>query len=393
MPTTSPLRPTANINSVWTTFAATSIDDAVTQPSAGSGDTCSINDAVGPLAQQWRLDAPTGTGVITSTQLWVRYRSDANNDGAITAVRVRLNGTWHSGTLTGSSSSGSYVWNSCTLTAAGGSYGTNVGSAPAVELTYVGAAPDSFVDVDVVYLVNTYSSYPAISGAPVIESTAVTDFSANQTTHTINLPSGITAGDYLAVWFCRDGTTGTVTTPSGWSATIGPLTQTDMSHLFTKFASGSEGSTLSITTSVSESSSAIAIRASGVTAAVAASFTTASNLSYANPPLVTATATAGCVLMAFGSATGSNFAAEVPNGTPAFTFAIGNTADPGNTVCAFSLWATCSLTSGDVPIVNPYRWSTATSYRGASLLLQGSAPSGGGGSGVRLVNVRGGADQ
>jgi hypothetical protein len=97
--------------------------------------------------------------------------------------------------------------------------------------------------------------------------------------------------------------------------------------------------------------------------------------------------------MAFGSAAGANSAAEVPNGTIAFSFANGNTADGGNTVCAFSLWATCSLTSGDVPVVNPYRWATATPYRGASLLLQGSAPSGGGGSGVRSVNVRGGADQ
>jgi hypothetical protein len=47
-----------------------------------------------------------------------------------------------------------------------GSYGEIAGSAPAFELTYGGASPDSFVDVDVVYLDITYSAAASTSINP-----------------------------------------------------------------------------------------------------------------------------------------------------------------------------------------------------------------------------------
>lgn len=99
---------------------------------------------------------------------------------------------------------------------------------------------------------------------PVVAASAATNASADQTTHVINLPSGIAAGDLLAVWFTKDATGGTVSTPSGWTLS-GSASATDTAHLFTRTASGSEGATVTITTSLSESSSAVALRITGWT--------------------------------------------------------------------------------------------------------------------------------
>ena len=97
----------------------------------------------------------------------------------------------------------------------------------------------------------------------VVAATATTDYSADQTSHAINLPSGITAGDLLLLWFTMDGTTGnTITTPTGWTLeeATNVASPGDLGYLFSRTADGSEGSTVTVTTSASQSSSAIALR-------------------------------------------------------------------------------------------------------------------------------------
>lgn len=152
------VRPTSAINSAWSTSTVTLIDDVVSEPSAGSGDNAYQSGDGGPTAQQWALGAPSNSGTITSAKLWVRLKFDSNSDGSVSGVRIRLNGTWYSGTLVNQPSGGAYGWASCTIT---GSYGALSGSAPAFELSYSGATPDGEIYVDVAYLDITYTAGPA----------------------------------------------------------------------------------------------------------------------------------------------------------------------------------------------------------------------------------------
>lgn len=390
MPTTSPLRPNSTLNSGWGgSNPFTLIDDATTQPTAGGTSDYAFYSGDTSGAQQYGCASPTATGLITSAKLWVYLKFDSNSDGDINAVRIRLNGVWRSGTLTGKPSSGAWGWASCTVT---GEYGELSSSAPAFELTYTGATIDGEVYVDVAYLEITYDAMPTLSGAPVIEGVAVTYFSANQTTHTVNLPAGIASGDLLLLWFNKDGTTGTITTPSGWSIAVSTITATDQSILFSKTASGSEGTTVSVTTSVSESNTCIAYRISGWTEVVYNSSTVITTMPF-YPPATVATETAGSIVLHLMSGNGAVVEpAEIPNGPLAWTLSQGNTADSGNTVMAYALAATVNATEGLELLSFPWRYSTNTSGRLVSAAVHGTAPSGGSSS-SRMVNVRGGADQ
>ena len=95
---------------------------------------------------------------------------------------------------------------------------------------------------------------------PTIQTTNSTDTAAN-TTHVMNMPSGIVAGDLLLVFFATDGDN-TITNWGGFSELD---QQWDTRDIFGavgyKIAAGSD--TLTITTSVSEPSSAIIYRIDG----------------------------------------------------------------------------------------------------------------------------------
>lgn len=204
---------------------------------------------------------------------------------------------------------------------------------------------------------------------PVVEATASTNYSADQTSHVINLPSGITAGDLLLVWFCWDGNAASVTTPSGWTAGTSTLTQTDRSILFYKTASGSEGSTVTITTSASESSSAVAFRISAWTSITISESTNASS-SLFNPPNVTAPSSSYCYVFGFVGLNGNRSISTDANGTSS----ISGTADGSvNTTYARAIYARHgSLISTNVPVMTGVLDSAAT-YRAASVLVAGAA--------------------
>lgn len=185
------VRPNATLNSGWGgSNPFTLIDDATTQPTAGGTSDYAYCSGDSSGAQQYGCASPTATGSITSAKLWVYLKFDSNADGDISAVGIRLNGVWRSGTLTGKPSSGAWGWASCTMT---GEYGGLSSSAPAFELTYSGATSDGEVYVDVAYLDLTYvatitKTIKASGGDYASPSAAATAVQAG----TI---SGATAGD------------------------------------------------------------------------------------------------------------------------------------------------------------------------------------------------------
>lgn len=95
---------------------------------------------------------------------------------------------------------------------------------------------------------------------PVIQATNVTDNPAG-TSHTINMPSGIQVGDLLLVFFGSDGDN-TITDSQTFTVLAQESNDTaSFGAVLYKIAAG--GDSLTITTSVSEPSSAIAYRIDG----------------------------------------------------------------------------------------------------------------------------------
>lgn len=211
---------------------------------------------------------------------------------------------------------------------------------------------------------------------PLVQSTAVTNFSADQTSHVVNLPAGIQAGDRLLIWFCADSTGGTVTTPTGWTLLQGPINQTDRSLLYSRTADGTEGTTVTIATSVAESSSSVALRVSGVVSVVSSSGS-ASSGSYANGPTVTPTASVDCVLLQLVSAIGSATVATVPNGAVATASAAGDSANANGTVMAAAAWANACSQNAVNSVVMPLALSSSVAHRMATVLLQGTGAAAG----------------
>lgn len=104
---------------------------------------------------------------------------------------------------------------------------------------------------------------------PVVEARATSD-GATGTSHTINLPSGITTGDLLIVVFGLDFTSATVTWPLGWTQIAegtGDGANRGRGFVGYRVADGTEGytgtgDTISITTSASDESAAVSLRIS-----------------------------------------------------------------------------------------------------------------------------------
>lgn len=218
---------------------------------------------------------------------------------------------------------------------------------------------------------------------PVVQATAVTHYSANQTSHLINLPAGIAAGDLLLLWFCVDSEE-TVTTPAGWTIAAGPLDNVDTSVLYKKIASGSEGSTVTIVTDSSESSSAVAYRISGVTAEVYSGSVPTDSI--ANGPTPTASASADSLVVTFGSTLGGGTITDIQNGPATAVIGNGNPATSSSTVAAVSYYKHDCTQSGVA--VFPFVWlySTSLDQRMVTAVLHGTA-SGGGGSAFSLSRV------
>lgn len=110
---------------------------------------------------------------------------------------------------------------------------------------------------------------------PVVEATATTVNETRATSHPVNLPSGITAGDLLLMAFYSRGSV-TITWPSGWTEvdqyayTAGVKNVTG--GIAYRIADGSEGSTVTVTINSSRRIAAVIWRISGADTAVAPEF-------------------------------------------------------------------------------------------------------------------------
>ena len=189
--------------------------------------------------------------------------------------------------------------------------------------------------------------------APVVQSRATGRQTTNTTTHTITMPSGITAGDLLVVVLTVDGGSGTVISqPAGWSrpaqmhgGTRSAAVQVNQSTsvaaaVFYRTATG--GDTCTVTTSTNEQSSHVAFRISGAAGINVASTASATS---ANPPALPAGSSQEFLWIAARCADGSATADSVATGAPSSygnltTIAAANTQGTGTSTAERTLTAT-----------------------------------------------------
>lgn len=93
---------------------------------------------------------------------------------------------------------------------------------------------------------------------PVIATTGTTS-QASSSSWTANLPASIAAGDLLLMIGQANGAT-TLTVPTGWTSLFNPG---DGTFVFYKYASGSEGATVTISGSASRSAGIVCYRITG----------------------------------------------------------------------------------------------------------------------------------
>lgn len=97
---------------------------------------------------------------------------------------------------------------------------------------------------------------------PVVESRSTSQSAIESTSHTVDLPSGITTGDLLIVVFGMDNNDGSVTWPSGWTEITGAAVDADnrsRGFAIYRVVVGDEGftgtgDTVTVTTSISDES-------------------------------------------------------------------------------------------------------------------------------------------
>ena len=90
---------------------------------------------------------------------------------------------------------------------------------------------------------------------PTVAATNGGNVTADSTSHTVNLPGGISAGDLLIAIFAVDDTP-TITWPAGWTQLaedVGALSEVTAS-IYYREADGTEGASITVTTDVSEGS-------------------------------------------------------------------------------------------------------------------------------------------
>jgi hypothetical protein len=135
-----------------------------------------------------------------------------------------------------------------------------------------------------------------VTAQPLAIATSATYNSAstNQTTHNITLPSGIQSGDLLLMFLSVDGGTDNLTN-TGWTRLLTEFTtDSECRYVLGRIATGSEGSTVSFTTTNSEHSAAVTYRITGArndlttnAIAVSGSVNTGGNATTVNPPSLT----------------------------------------------------------------------------------------------------------
>lgn len=107
---------------------------------------------------------------------------------------------------------------------------------------------------------------------PSVQATATTAISSTVTSHVINLPSGITAGNLLIIFFTYATIGQTLTGPTGWTLLVQAehtTGTTEGAAVYYRIATGGEGTTVTITTSASTRSASVSARITGHTTELA----------------------------------------------------------------------------------------------------------------------------
>lgn len=106
---------------------------------------------------------------------------------------------------------------------------------------------------------------------PVVEASAIDGDTVHRTSHYVNLPSGIVSGELLLMFLTIDGSSSSVNSlPAGWTVTSsGLITGASATYaVCQKAATGSEGGTVIVGVTPSESFSSVVIRVSNADSAI-----------------------------------------------------------------------------------------------------------------------------
>lgn len=162
------------------------------------------------------------------------------------------------------------------------------------------------------FLLNPYRFGVGGGGTPVIQSFATSIQTADTTSHPINMPSGIVAGDTLLLVFSKNGGAAP-TTPAGWSIVEAQADSSSAFHLtvFKKTAAG--GDTVTVTTAA-ERSAAVCMRVSPATAVYASKTTQAATNAPDCPSLSPGIGAVPFLWLACYSAFADNMVSVAPSG-------------------------------------------------------------------------------
>ncbi len=99
------------------------------------------------------------------------------------------------------------------------------------------------------FLIDSYKfgGAPPPASLAIVTSTAYTNGDSQSTSHSVTLPSSIASGNLLLL-ICGINGTPTVTDPAGWTVTLSAANG-DTWRIYSKIATGSEGSTVSVSLS------------------------------------------------------------------------------------------------------------------------------------------------
>lgn len=124
---------------------------------------------------------------------------------------------------------------------------------------------------------------------PAVATTATTDISVDNTSHAINMPASISAGDLLLVNFVKDGADD-ATIPGDWTVLKKFQANTADAWIYVLRKTAAGGDTLTITSTAAERSATVAFRITGwhgTTQPEAATAAVGTDATVMNPPALT----------------------------------------------------------------------------------------------------------
>ena len=124
---------------------------------------------------------------------------------------------------------------------------------------------------------------------PQVAATNGGNHASNSTSHTVNLPTGIVAGNLLLVFFSSDAAP-TITFPEGWTELFTKSYSTSIKGgLWYKVADGEEGASISVDTSSSQMTAHTSYRITGFSGTPEAGVAVSSSGAPSNPPSLSPT--------------------------------------------------------------------------------------------------------